>query len=349
MRVLILLILFTNTVSAQFKSYIQYFSKGNYRNSEGDLIIKNNGQLYTVFTKFRNNLDDAAVADLCAKVSTTGGRDWIDLGVVQTNIGGQTTMSVSLVRTSTTKVQMYFCVKNSNTDLRIYRKISNDDCATWSAPMLVINAPGYLAVLNASVVRINSGRIVIPVYFTSNVAAIPPNYCKAYSYYSDDDGATWVKSTPDQNISSGVGYTEPCAVAINYNIVLMMIRNNSGVQHFSVSTDAGATWSVATASQLVSTDSPCKILLTSTGVLIAVHNPPGFTDPRGVLRISKSLDSGATWVTAFDIETPVDSYNFSYASVAEYQGNLLISYWEANFNAGKIAQKFCSIPINKIM
>lgn len=351
MRLLIMILLFSSTVNAQgFKSYIQYFTTGSYRNTEGDLIVKTNGQLYTVWGKFHNNLDDAAVADLAAKVSADSGRNWIDLGIIQQNIGLQTTTSVSLVRISSTVVHLYFCVKNSNTDLRIYRKISSDDCATWGAPVEVINDNGYMPALNNTVRKLASGRLIISIYFSANVGVIPPNYCMAYCWFSDNNGSTWTKSTPNLTRSIGVGYTEPTTVETSAGNLLMAIRNNSGFQHFSTSTNNGATWTTPVASTLITTDSPVKIIKLSTGKLIAIHNPSGtgMTDPRNVLRLSGSTDNGATWVTIMDLEGYTAGYNFSYSSAVEYNGNLLLTYWEANSAAGKLSQKFASIPITQL-
>lgn len=336
---------------AQYKSYIQYFNTGSYRNTEGDLIVKTNGQLYTVWGKFHNNLDDAAVADLAAKVSIDSGKNWIDLGVIQQNIGLQTTTSVSLIRISTTVVHLYFCVKNSNTDLRIFRKISSDDCVTWAAPVEVLNGSGYMPALNNTVRKLSSGRLILPVYFSANVGVIPPNYCYAFSWYSDNNGTSWTRSTPNLTRNTNIGYTEPSIIETSVGGSLyMVIRNNSGFQHISTSSDNGATWSTPIAGTLISTDSPAKLIKLSTGKWIAIHNPTGtgMTDPRNVLRLSGSTDNGATWVKILDMEGYTAGYNFSYSSAVEYQGNLLITYWEANSAVGKLAQKFASIPINKL-
>lgn len=333
-----------------YKSYIQYFTTGSYRNTEGDLLVKTNGQLYTVWTKFHNNLDDAAIADLAAKVSADSGKNWIDLGVIQQNIGTQTTTSVSLIRMSSSVVHLYFCVKNSNTDLRIYRKISSDDCVTWGAASQVLNGTGYMPALNGTMRKLASGRLIISVYFSANVGVIPPNYCYAFCWYSDDSGTTWTRSTPNLTRATNIGYTEPNLIETSAGNLLMTIRNNSGFQHFSTSTDNGTTWATPVASALTTTDSPAKLIKLSTGKWIAIHNPTGtgMTDPRNVLRISGSTDSGVTWQKIMDLEGYTIGYNFSYSSMVEYNGNLLLTYWEANSAAGKLSQKFASIPISQL-
>lgn len=351
MRYLLFILLLPIGLQAQFKAYIKYFTTASYRNTEGDLIVKNNGQYYAVWSQFRNGTDDATTADLAAKYSVDSGKNWIDLGIIQENIGIQTTMSVSLVRIGHDTVHMYFLVKNSNTDLRIYRKKSFDDCVTWSAAEQAITDPGYAIVLNAKARKVASGRIVIPVSFSANVGVIPPNYLSVYAWYSDDNGSTWTKSTPTLTLSADIGYAEPGFVETSAgNLLLHMRVQTGGFQVFSNSTNNGTTWGTPYTSTLSSTGSPCSIIKLSTGQLIAVHNPVvgGFPHIRSVLRISKSVDNGATWQLVMDLESNTLNYNFAYSSTTEYNGNLLLTYWELQPVAGKYALKFASIPISQL-
>lgn len=350
MKLLFVILFFASTTQAQgFKSYISYFTTASYRNTEGDLIVKTNGDLYVAWSQFHNGTFDNTTADIAAKYSTDGGKNWVDLGIVQLNIGTQTILSVSLIRISSSVVHMYFCVKNSNTDLSIYRKVSSNDCVTWSAPVQVLQDGGYMPAVNGCVRRLASGRILYPVYFSTNVGTVPP-YMVAYAWYSDDDGATWTKSTPNLTHLASIGYAEPNSVEISPGTLIMNLRNETGFQDFSTSADNGATWGTPGNSTLTSSHSPAVIRKLSTGALIAIHNPTGtgMTDVRNVLRISRSVDNGATWVKVRDLEGYTVGYNNAYPSALEYNSNLLLTYWELCAAAGKYSLKFASIPISSL-
>ncbi len=348
MRTLITLMLFSSGLQAQIvKSYVKYFTTASYRNSEGDIIVKTNGTYYVAWTQFRNATQDNATADIAAKYSTDSGKNWVDVGIIQENIGAQTTISVSLVRISSTVVHMYFCVKNSNTDLRIFRKVSTDDCSTWGSATEVINDGGYMPMLNGVVRKTASGRIVVPVYYSADVGIIPP-YMYVYCWYSDDNGVSWTKSTPNLTHNGSIGYAEPGFTETSAGNLLIYLRNETGVQDFANSTDNSTTFGTPYVSTLSSTHSPAKIIQLSNGHLIAFHNPSGLSTARYAIRVSRSNDVGATWTKLMDLEYGPSNYNFSYPSAIEYNGKLLVTYWETNISVGKISLKFASIPISQL-
>lgn len=358
MKVLIaaILIFAFSSADAQIqKGYIAYFTGKNYRNSEGDVIVKNDGAtLYSVWTEFGTSTADDAAAQIVSKTSIDGGKNWTAYKVEQANLGTQTTMSVSLVRINSTTVHMYFLVKNSATDMKIYRKISSDDCATWGAASAVISDVGYNLVLNGKVRKTASGRIVIPIAWVTDAGGSPA-YFRTYVYYSDNSGSSWTKSTPELTRSAGIGLVEPGFVETSSNNLRMHIRESlTGHQWYSTSTDNGSTWASAAEGTLSSTSSPAAMIKLSNGHLIALHNPDSIPadatyNLRVTLRISQSTDNGATWSKLFDLERgPNSNYNFSYPAVIENNSNLLVQYWETNYAAGKIALKFASIPITQL-
>lgn len=346
-----LIFLYSLESTAQYKSYIKYATRKNIRNSEGDLIVKNNGSYFAAWTQFGNNLADNASADIAAKISDDGGKNWTSLGVIQQNLGAETTISVSLLRIGGDTVHMYFCVGNSGTDLQLYRKKSTDDCTSWGPAELLINDPGYSAVLNGKVRRVSSGRIIMAMYTTADVNNIPPDYMYSYCWYSDDNGTTWSRSTPNLVLNEDIGYSEPGFFEADSGVITMNMRvQTGGVQVFSTSIDDGNTFDTPFNSTLSSTGSPASIARLSNGVIIALHNPSGlpYSDIRSLLRLSKSVDGGLTWQKVSDIDGGIEGYNFSYSSITENSGNILITYWETNLTMGRISLKFTSIPISFI-
>lgn len=348
---LILLLSFPAKSQDTYKAYIKYFTTASYRNSEGDLIVKNNGDYFSAWTQFRNGTDDNSSADIAAAYSQDSGKNWIHLGIIQENLGLETTISVSLIRINSTTVHMYFCVGNSHTDLQVYRKVSTDDCLTWGAAEHIINDPGYSAVLNGQVRRVSSGRIIMAIYTSLDVNNIPPDYLYVYTWYSDDDGETWTRSTPNLTLAEDIGYAEPGFFEPSNGAIKLNMRVQSGgFQVFSQSNDNSETYNTPFTSTLSSTGSPAAIWRLSNGVIVAFHNPTDrpFADIRSTLRMSKSIDGGATWITVNALDEVSNDYNFAYPSITEHDGRILVTYWETNKTVGKIALKFASIPINNL-
>jgi len=333
------------TKSSQFqKGYIAKISAVNVRNSEGDIVVLKNGRYLCAYTKFNSSGTDASSAQIVGKISTdTTGATWGPEFVISPDIGKNTVISASLLRTGTFTIQCYFAVKNSLKDLQYYRSVSADDGLTWAAAAPVINQGDYCIVLNAVVRRVNNNRIVIPASSALD-ASVPTATFGTFDYYSDDDGGTFTKSN---TIIPAVpnGALEPSVVQLSGNSLLMRMRTSSGPQYFSTSSDNGTTWTAPFLSTLESSSSPAQIV-NIRGTLIAFHNPvvwPG--KPRNPLRISKSLDNGTTWIKIADMEdADPNVYNYAYPSVTISNSFLLVSYWET-IGASGINLKFSKISI----
>jgi len=336
------------TKSSQFqKVYIAKVSASNVRNSEGDITVLNNGRYLCAYTKFNSSGTDASTAQIVGKISTdTTGKTWGSEFLISANIGKNTVISASLLSSGPSTIQCYFAVKNSLKDLQYYRSVSADDGLTWAAATPVINQGDYCIVLNAVVRRMNNNRIVIPGSSAPDASVSTATF-NAFDYYSDDGGITFTKSN---TITPPVpnGALEPSVVQLSGNNLLMRMRTSSGPQYFSTSNDNGTTWTAPFLSTLESSSSPAQIV-NIRGTLIAFHNPvvwPG--KPRNPLRISKSVDNGATWIKVADMEDANPNvYNYAYPSVTISNGYLLVSYWETIGTTG-INLKFSKINISAL-
>ena len=336
------------TRSSQFqKVYIAKVSAVNVRNSEGDIVVLNNGRYLCAYTKFNSSGTDASAAQIVGKISNdTTGVTWGPEFVISPNIGKNTVISASLLSSGSSTIQCYFAVKNSLKDLQYYRAVSADEGLTWAAATPVINQGDYCIVLNAVVRKVNNNRIVIPGSSAPDASVATATF-RAFDYYSDDGGVTFTKSN---TITAGVpnGALEPSVVQLSGNNLLMRMRTSTGPQYFSTSNDNGTTWAAPFSSTLESSSSPAQII-NIHGTLIAFHNPvvwPG--KPRNPLRISKSLDNGATWIKVTDMEdADPNVYNYAYPSITISNGYLLVSYWETIGTTG-INLKFSKINISAL-
>lgn len=127
------------------------------------------------------------------------------------------------------------CIYNSNTDgnYRVYRRVSTDGGATWSARTEVVSSlpdSSYIALgSNGTVVRVpdgyaNEGRIYIPVYGVSDAGS--------GLIYSDDDGDTW---SVGPILRNGFTIQEPGIALTHEGDILMCLRraDNPGLVHFA--------------------------------------------------------------------------------------------------------------------
>jgi hypothetical protein len=325
------------------KSYIAIASTANVRYDEGDVIACPDYYL-VAYTKFGASTSDIAGTTIVGKMSTdTTGKIWGNEFVISANIGQLNVMSVSLYRVGPSTIKCYFLVKNSTADTRLFSSTSFNNGLTWSAATQVIDDNAYDIFINSSIIKVNNGRLVIPV---ASVPVFSAGFTFSdFCYYSDNGGSSWTKSSA---ITPPVtrGGLEPEIVQISGDMALMNIRTSTGFQYFSLSTDNCKTWGAPYQSTLISPSSPAKIVNIS-GVLYAIHN--NSSSYRIPLSISKSSDKGATWTHLVDIDDGNRNiYGYSYPSVTVSNGYLLISYYETVNEPAPVSAQYYNLKFTKI-
>lgn len=325
-------------------SYIKYFDMANWRNTEGDVTVSGFGWLYSHYSQFRNATNDSATVDIGGKLSIDGGKTWQEQymnGITIYNIATEGLESISMVPSVTfDTIQMYFIRKNTHIDSKVYRSTSFDSATSWSAPTQIISDTGYQIIKNGAARKIGT-RLFLPIAWVADSWLDTAFSC--YDWYSDDNGATWTKSNV---ISTTMSLDEPSIFPSGSNLIMRM-RTAAGVQYFSTSTNNGATWNAPVASNLVSSNSPAEIAVLPNTKLLAIYNPPGQTNTRYTLQAAESSDGGTTWTNIFILDGGLNSnFNYSYPSISfdKTKTHVLVSYWETNYAAGKLALKFASIP-----
>lgn len=328
---IIFLLLITNVVMAQ-KSYVAYWSTKYPRNTEADIDIRSNGDIVCYYDRFYGGATDQSGSEVYSRISYDGGRSWYDNQLTQPNIGTQNTNSVSTLRVGDSLL-IFFCVKNSNTDLHVYYKKSGNEGVTWTAPRKITpgsgNGSGYWILANNRAMLLASGRIMLPICWVSDagILGISEGY-KCRSIYSDDGGQTWTSSPDVALLSMSLGWAEPAIVEISPGVLHMYARVQSGGRQYrSISTDNGQTWSAATQSTLVSPEAPVKIIKLSDGRLLAAHINNSVNQIRRPLVLSVSLDNGITWTVKQTIGNNNISW-FVYPSLTERAGFIYVTYWE---------------------
>ena len=270
---------------------------GNPRNSEGAFLTLKDGRILFVYSRFVGvSSGDAAKARLAARTSSDGGETWSPDSLIVTPEEDEVmnVMSVSLLRFGNGDAGLFYLLRRSWHDLRMYCRRSTDDGLTWGPPIRCMDATGYYVVNNDRIVRLASGRIVIPAAWHRSLAE--RNEASAVDWrgvatfiLSDDDGRTWRQAPglctlPVVHTKSGL--QEPGVVELANGTLWGWARTDLGRQYEFFSTDGGETWTMPSASRFTSPNSPLSMKrVPDTSRLFAVWNPSPNYETRPMQRV----------------------------------------------------------------
>ncbi|MCF6283688.1 MAG: exo-alpha-sialidase [Candidatus Hydrogenedentes bacterium] len=329
-------------------------TEANPRYSEGDIHVLNDGRMLYGTTEFIEDWSDFAKARIVGRISADGGQTWGERMVLQENIGGKNVMSLTFQALSDSAVGMFYLRKNDFDDLDVYLRPSTDGGLTWDEAILVTDAPGYHVMNNDRVIRLKSGRILVPVSSSPNVKT--DNHFKCSVWYSDDAGDTWRVSRDVVDYAKR-GAMEPELLELNNGRILMIIRTQLGHIGAAYSEDGGDTWSEAADWGVRAPEAPSTLRrIPSTGDLLLIWNDTfvdgaGHGGKRAPLTVAISKDEGKTWIHKKNIESiagdpSVFMGGFSYISATFDRGRVLLGYYVGEADAKKISSRFRSFPIS---
>ena len=267
---------------------------------------------------------------ISAKISTDNGRTWGETFVFQENTGKFNVKHPNLVRLPSGDVLFFYTEWNSMSERIVYLRRSTDDCKTWSEPKLISSPTGVTNINNDHVLRMKSGRIVLPAFHSPTVWAKDTHWL-GFCFYSDDDGKTWQQSEQKMDMAER-GPEEPSIVELKDGGLLAVLRNSLGSVYKSLSTDAGKTWSEPVSTGLPGPLSPPLVKrIPSTGDLLLVWNrtyTPGHhhKGERTPLCTAISRDDGATWEKIKNIEHKPGGAA-AYAAVTFIGDEALVTYY----------------------
>jgi len=319
------------------------------RNSEGSFITLKSGRILYLYTQFYGGAADHSAARIVAVGSGDGGRTWDAAPrTIVENRGGANVMSVSLLRLKSGRIALFYLLKNSWIDCRPHVQFSDDEGGTWSAPKLMIAAPGYFVMNNDRVIQHSSGRLLAPLAFhrargtDPNTSASFDSRSIALWAISDDDGATW-KEAPQwlalPEPKTHTGLQEPGIVELADGSLLSWFRTDQGVQYETRSTDRGATWTPVAAGEMKSPASPASLeLIPGTANLLGVWNDhsgqfPMVKNKRTPLAAAISADGGRTWPQRRLIEGDPDGW-YCYTAIHFVDRAVLLAYCAGDSKVG---------------
>ena len=336
--------------------------KNNPRNGEGSLIRLKDGRIMYAYTDYYGTEgDDHATARISAYYSSDEGETWVDGGVlIAKDEAALNIMSVSLLRMANGDLGVAYLRKSmKGEDLLCmpYLVRSENEGKTFSEPICCAAEDGYYVVNNDRLVRLKSGRILLPAaYHGESGYRAQPGKLKVL--YSDDDGITW-KLSKDTVCSPHSDYTqlqEPGVFELPDGRVWMWCRTAYGHQYQCFSNDNGNTWSnILPAFRFTSPDSPMQIRAVGN-YTVSVFNPVGYTcliEGREMWKSPKrtpyvcavSRDGGFSFIEdkhtfcngGFD-EFVENTYfleddftnSYCYPAILEVEGGFLIAYYHSN-------------------
>lgn len=258
---------------------------GNPRNSEGAFADLKDGRILFVYSHFLGESgSDHAKARLAARVSADGGATWSGdtFIAIPREEEAMNVMSVSLQRLGNGDLGLFYLLRFSWHEMRMWLRRSTDEGRTWGDPVNCMPSGGYYVVNNDRIVRLRSGRLVIPA--ARHPARADRNEASAVDwraittfFLSDDDGRTWRESAsyctlPIVHTRSGL--QEPGVVEMADGRLWAWARTDLGRQYEMFSSDGGDTWTLPAPARFTSPNSPLSMkAVPGTGRLLAVWNP----------------------------------------------------------------------------
>ena len=347
---------------------------GNPRNSEGAFLGLKDGRILFVYSRFEDSSHpvdrpgaDEAKARLAMRISADGGESWSNDTILATPEEDQAmnVMDVSLIRLGNGDIGMVYNLRRSWMDLRPQLRRSSDEGRTWSQPVQCIPVAGYWVVLNDRIIRLSSGRLVLPAVLHRQLVDFTPaeaggrnptepqgSYKKldwrglAFFFLSDDDGRTW-REAPGYTALPVIHTKEPATLQETGVVELVngtlwaWGRTNLGSQYQFFSWDSGETWSQAAPSRFTAPNSPMSIKrIPNTNRFLAIWNPaPNYeTRPLKPIGGDRTPLVGATglgpaqeWTPAYIIEGQdgVDA-GYHYTAIHFTNDAVLLAYCAGN-------------------
>ncbi|MSU51302.1 MAG: exo-alpha-sialidase [Opitutus sp.] len=321
---------------------------GNPRNSEGAFADLRDGRVLFVYSHFLGDSGaDHAKARLAARVSGDGGATWSDDTFIATprEDEAMNVMSVSLQRLGNGDLGMFYLLRFGWHEMRMWLRRSADDGRTWGEPLNCMPAGGYYVVNNDRIVRLASGRLVIPAArhparADRNEASAVDWRALATFFLSDDDGHTWRESAdfctlPVVHTKSGL--QEPGVVELADGRLWAWARTDLGRQYEMFSADRGETWTVPSPSRFTAPNSPLSMKrLPGSEKLFAVWNPAPAYETRGLTRpggdrtplvIATGADAHGKWSPAQVIDGNSEpTAGYCYTAIHFTKDAVLLAY-----------------------
>ena len=320
------------------------------RHSEPAITERRDGSLFMIWQEYMaggNGGEDNAPSRLSSLRSCDGGRTWIDPRIlVQRDPGDVNVYSPNLlVLPGGEWLFIYFhyrvLASGQPPSTSAYLRRSPDEGATFGAPECLWDRQP-LGFASGVVKRHSSGRIVLPIGRQTGAIWSPTDHEVLGCMLSDDDGRTWHASSGWIDLPLR-GAMESHVEELRDGRLMMVMRTQLGAVFFSLSSDAGDTWSKPQTTGLRSPEScPELVRIPSTGDLLLTWNDSEY-DPafgshygkRSPLSLALSRDDGRSWTRVGNVETdPVRGFSNPVCHVSR-RGQVTLMYWTCRYHVDR--------------
>ncbi len=320
------------------------------RHSEGAFARLSDGRIAFVYSRFTGSSQDDAPSHIAMTCSSDEGKTWSEGRKVldPAAFDSHNIMSVSLLELQDGSHGLIFGSRKTPTIIETHLLRTRDDFKTFYErnSCSVADRPGYYVLNNDRVVRLQSGRLVMPVafhrggYMRHQEGSIYFEFRAVLAFrLSDDDGRSWRESkdivfAPFTRTRSGL--QEPGVVELQNGVLWAFARTDQLVQYECFSLDGGEHWTQAQPSRFTGCNSPMQIKrMPGSNDLVAVWNPvpnyngrvlvPG-NGGRTPIVFARSADDGQTWTEPTVLDGREDS-GYCYPGLFfTRDGHMLVSY-----------------------
>lgn len=306
----------------------------------GDFIKLNDGRLLFCYSEFIYSNDffkHNNFGVIKGRFSDDGGQTWDkESRVILKNEYGEGTIMCPGFIPVKEGIALTYSHKKSDSYLISMMHTSYDDGESWEKPTVCQKDTGYYPVLNQGVIRLKSGRLLMPVALHKTPQDSVFNWWgKIFCYYSDDEGQSWTANKKLVPNPDHVLLQEPRLIELQNGNIAMYMRTDVRKQYISVSKDQGETWSEVAPSNINSPRSPMSVKrIPSTGDLLLVWNNNKTKEIRTPLNIAISKDEGKTWEKVKTLEDDPEG-RFCYTSIFFIDDYVLIAYNNTGISKSK--------------
>lgn len=325
------------------------------RHSEGSFLRLKDGRILFIYSRFNGGNGDNDPCSLVRMYSSDEGETWTEpvVTVSAAQFGVLNVMSVSLIEMQNGDIGMFYGVKYGLGEDRFMLARSNDGGETWYShtECTLADRRGYYVLNNERVIRLTSGRLIIPLAFHRGSAnrTDPKGYLdlRAVCFFllSDDDGYTWRESKDGVYppfTHTVTGLQEPGVVELDNGVVWAYFRTDHMYHYEAFSFDGGDTWTIPQPSRFTGPASPLSIK-NIDGALYAMWNPiPNYNgrcdnpySGRTVMAIARN--ENGVWTEPKVMEENSES-DFCYPAAIRVADGLLIAY--ADCRHGRVSLNF---------
>lgn len=238
---------------------------------------------------------------IAARISTDRCRTWSDRFILQDNVWKYNVKHPNLLRLPSGEVLFFFVGWDSNEQRNVFMRRSHDYCESWTK-MVRVSRPGWICNNHGRILRLNSGRIVLPAHAPVKNGLVGAPYnddsrLHSFVYYSDDDFRTW-KESEDTMTAPGRGAHEPSIVELKDGRLMCLLRTTTGRLYQSYSHDQAVHWSKPEPTHFPAPDAePLIARVPSTGDLMVIWNNVESRSnwPRTPLSVAITSSEGQMW------------------------------------------------------